>query len=90
MRILNLYPKEAEKLYHRKPGDVLCLTKNDDSMPDNDIYMVLKSSSANRTRSVKLVSLLTGQVSTRSVSCRCVHHKKATLLLTGLERGECE
>lgn len=78
MKIQNIYPIDAVKLCHRKPGDVVRVHKNDISEPDNALYMVIKPDDDTL---MNLVDIITGVTKYYHTSTRCTHYKDATLQL---------
>jgi len=66
------YPKNARKLCHRRPGDVVTLSYND-GRKDTAFYMVIDQVHHN------LVNLQTGETQWTHTSTRCVHYPDACL-----------
>ena len=77
MKLTSIYPVKAIKLYHITPGTVIQLTPNDGTV-DNAFYVVtdLDSTSA-KYRSI--MNVVTGDITAKSVSTRCICFPDATL-----------
>lgn len=88
MKVIQVYPSDALKLWHRKPGDVVRICKNDVSVPDNDLYIVTDNETF--VNLVNLVNLVTGEIRSYHTSSRCIHYKKAAVYLNGTTEGEDE
>ena len=86
MRISTVYPPNARKLFHARPGQIVQIACNDGTV-DNAFYMVINTVANERRNEGKkwqsLVNIKTGIITESSVTARVVQFPKATMVPEG-------
>ena len=79
MQVSVMYPKIAKKLYHRKPGQLIQICRNDFEV-DNNFYLV---TGVQVEKSIGIVNVRNGEYISQSVSTRTIAFDKAIIVPEG-------